>query len=271
MDVSVIIINYNTFDLTCSCIRSIKKFTVDIVYEIIVVDNASTERPAPDFLVEFPDLKLVANSENVGFARGNNIGIELASGQYILLLNSDAELLNNSLVIVSAFLKKNPDVAAASARLQYPDGRVQHNCQRFPSVKYQLMELLRLQKIIPDVKKSLFGPFFDYNSVAYPDWVWGTFFMFRRELRTQLPNQKLPDNFFMYVEDMQWCMEFRRLGFEIAFCPEAKVSHLVGGSSGKKEASMKVNLDEFMKLYYPPWKRSIIGALKYLLTSRYAA
>jgi GT2 family glycosyltransferase len=252
IDISVIIINYNTFELTCNCISSIHKKSHGVSYEIIIVDNASTEVDADRFKEQFPDIILVKNDHNQGFAKGNNEGLKKARGKYVLLLNSDAQLKNDALAICRDFLDKNPAVGPVTAKLIFPDGRVQHNCQRFPSIRVKLFELLRLQKFFPTriSGRILLGFFFKYDEVVFPDWIWGTFFMFKRSIVNELPDRKLADEFFMYVEDMQWCMEFRRLGYRIAFVPKAEVIHFVGQSGGARPASIDKNIKIFMGKYY---------------------
>jgi GT2 family glycosyltransferase len=270
MDVSIIIVNYNTFELTCQCIQSVITKTEGLSYEIIVVDNASHEISPQKFLERFPNIQLIVSSVNVGFAKGNNLGIAKATGNYILLLNSDTILKNNAVAIGVEVLEKDRAIGAMAARLEYPDGKLQHNCQRFPSVKYKLFELLRMQKFLPaDLGgKILLGFFFDHNQPAAPDWVWGTFFMFRRDLLQKLPEAKLNDHFFMYVEDVQWCMDFRRLGYSIAFDPRAQVIHLMGKSGGAKSALMEENMNKFMKVYYAPFERKIIKLLDRMLLKK---
>ena len=252
MEVSVVIINYNTFALTSACIESIIKKTSGLTYEIILVDNNSSETDAERFLAHFPRVILIKSPTNVGFAKGCNLGIDAAVGKYVLLLNSDTVLENNAIEIGKKFLDQHPAVAVATSILLYPDGKVQSNCQRFPSLKSNLFELLRLQKFLPKKwgGKILFGPFFNYDEIAYPDWVWGTFFMFERDKLKFLPHHKLADDFFMYVEDMQWCMDFSLLGYRIAFLPQARVVHYMGQSNGNKSPLIKNNTDAFMKKYY---------------------
>jgi GT2 family glycosyltransferase len=266
--VSVIIVNYNTFELTCKCIQSILERTTGCSYEIIVVDNASVERDIKKISILFPAVTLIESDVNLGFAKGNNLGILHAKGEFILLLNSDAELQNDAISICLNFLRREKQVAVVSATLKFPDGITQHNCQRFPSIKYKLFELFRLQKILPRAKsgKILLGFFFNYSEVVYPDWVWGTFFMFRRKLLDPLPGGKLADDFFMYVEDMQWCMEFRKLGYTIAFQPTALVTHYMGKSGGPKSKLIDQNMNQFMERYYSSSERFIIRCLDRLLT-----
>lgn len=267
VDISIVIINYNTFELTCQCIQSVIEKSQGSVCEIILVDNASTERPPQGFKEKFPQIKLVENSINVGFAKGNNLGISIAKGEYILLLNSDTLLRNDVPTILQQFLVRHPQVAAVSGRLEYADGTVQHNCQRFPSIRYQLYELFRLQKLMPKKwgGKILFGAFFAHDSVAYPDWIWGTCFMFRKKLLGRLHNRKLADDLFMYGEDMQWCLEFRNIGYQVAFEPAAIVVHLMGKSGAKKNDLMEQNENWLMNKYYSKIEMKIINSLNRLL------
>ena len=270
MDVSIIIVNYNTFELTCQCIQSIIGKTEGLSYEIIVVDNASREIDPQKILDRFPNVILVVSTVNVGFAKGNNLGISKAIGNYILLLNSDTILKNNAVAIGVEVLQQHPEVAAMAARLEYPDGKLQHNCQRFPSIKYKAFEFLRMQKFLPAQwgGKILMGFFFDHNQPASPDWVWGTFFMFRRELLQKLPEAKLNDHFFMYVEDVQWCMDFRKLGYSIAFDPRAQVIHLMGKSGGAKSSLMAENMNKFMEAHYSALERSLIKLMDRMLVKK---
>ncbi|HEY9005077.1 glycosyltransferase family 2 protein [Ohtaekwangia sp.] len=268
VEVSVIIINYNTFSLTCQCIDSVMQQTQNVVYEIIVVDNASTEINPQEFKNRYHDkIRLVTNASNIGFAAGNNAGIEYARGKFILLLNSDTVLKNNAILLCMQRLEVQPLTAAISARLEYPDGTVQHCCQRFPSVKYKLMELMRLQKFVSKRVggRWLLGSFFDHNEFIYPDWIWGTFFMFPKAMLQLLPGNKLADDFFMYGEDIQWCKEFSRLGYRVAFNPEARVVHYVGKSGGARHAMMDQNMSAFMNKYYSLSERSMIKFLDSIL------
>lgn len=261
VDVSVVVINYNTFDLTCHCIDSILNHSQAVAIEIILVDNASTDRDPEDFKSRYPAIVLVKSSENTGFSKGNNLGIKKAIGTYILLVNSDAQLVNNVCLVLREFLLAHDRIAAVTARLEYPDGTVQHNCQRFPSIGYKLFELLRIQKLVPRgiAGRILLGPFFDYNSVVFPDWIWGTCFMFKKELLERLPSRKLADEFFMYGEDVQWCLEFKKLGYRVAFTPSAKLIHYVGKSGGKSSEHVEENMRLLLARYYSPLHRKLIS------------
>lgn len=237
VQVSVIIINYNTFELTSEAVASLMAHTRGVSYEIIVVDNASTECDPGLFLERFPTIKLVRNPANSGFAKGNNLGLRHATGETVLLFNSDAACLNDALMLTYQALQAEPRVGLTTARLQYPTGAIQPSCGRFPSVKLQLLELTRLQKLLPAGRKGrvLQGTFFDYATPLYPDWVWGTYFHLKREVLEQMPGGQLADDFFMYAEDLQWSYTVRQLGYEIKYVPEAHVLHHFSQSTKKEK------------------------------------
>ena len=255
--ISVIIVNYNTLELTSQCVSSILVNVKSVHYEIIVVDNASTI-DNPQLLKErFPSIKLVCNETNLGFAKGNNVGVSVSSGEEILLLNSDTLLLDDVLAKTSKLLQSEKNIGIVTCRLQFPDGKVQHNCQPFPSFLKWSVEKTRIFKLLPMKLKSSFlqGRFFNYNAYGEPDWVWGTYFHFKRELLHVFENRELASDFFMYVEDMQWCYEARLNGWRIAFEPDAKIIHLMGQSKGARSNNSEVNVSLFIKKYYSPMER----------------
>ncbi len=270
--VSIIILNYNSFDLTCQCISSIYKYTKNVDFEIIVVDNASTLDNPDKFLELFPKIKLVKNTENRGFAGGCNDGIKVANGDNILLLNSDTKLLNDAISITYDFLNKHQNIGIVTCRLENIDGSPQNNCQAFPKIKNILIELFRIHKLLHrnKVYKNLYGPFFNYSEIAYPDWVWGTFFMFTKKLLTIFSNQLLPETFWMYGEDMEWCWLAKQAGYEIAFVPNGKVLHYGGNHHPEAEKMIHDNYNQFIKLYYNKINACmIIGLLKILEWSQW--
>jgi GT2 family glycosyltransferase len=258
MELSIIIINYNTFELTCRCIASIEKTLQDVDYEIVLVDNASKERNPLDFKTKFPNINLVINKENTGFTGGNNLGIEHSKGQYLLLLNSDTELINNAPKITLDYLKSHPDTGMTTAQLTYPNGKIQHTTRRFRTISWELLEIFPIYKLLPKPKREhlMLHHYFDHQSPMDCDWVWGAYMMFNRDIIKNLPQKKLSDDFFMYCEDALWCWDFKQLGYKIHFMPNAKVMHVHRGSVSKdkwiqiKTTSIK-NHALFMKKYYP--------------------
>ncbi|GAB4128602.1 MAG: glycosyltransferase family 2 protein [Raineya sp.] len=271
---SIIIINYNTFSLTCKCIESIIRHTEGIDYEIILVDNASSECSADKFLELFPQITLIKSPENVGFAKGNNLGLQYAKGEYILLLNSDIELLENSIYQAIEHCKKNPNIGVLSTALIYPNGTLQPVANRFPSIYLEIIELLRIQKFLPRMwrEKILLGFFFSQDRTIEADWVWGAFFLTKKSIIELFPEKKLFDSFFMYYEDVQWCHYIKKkLRYKIIYFPETKVLHHGSASSPnseeKKVAKLEQNLNNekvFLQAAYGKCYLKILYWLRFL-------
>lgn len=277
MQLSIIIINYNTFRLTCNCIRSIQEKLTGMSYEIVLVDNASKECDPAEFKTLFPDIILVPSDTNLGFTGGNNLGIEHSSGEYLLLLNSDTELINNAPKMTYDYLLAHPDTGMATCQLLYPDGKIQQNCRRFRTIGWELLEVFPFYKLLPKEKREalMLHHYFDHRRALDVDWVWGAYMLFHRSILPKLPKGKLSDDFFMYCEDTLWCWEFHQLGYKIHFMPEAKVMHVHKGSVKTKEQLLKVrttsieNHAQLMKKYYPDLRWYLWAAIYY--TKQYGA
>ncbi|WP_301924101.1 glycosyltransferase family 2 protein [Ferruginibacter sp.] len=276
MQLSIIIINYNTFTLTCNCIQSIYDKLVDVDFEIVLVDNASVECDPHFFKQKFPDINLIVSTVNSGFTGGNNLGVDNARGDYLLLLNSDIELINNAPKICLDHLLQHKEVGMATCQLLYPDGRIQYNCRRFRTISWELLEVFPLYKLLPKAKREelMLHHYFDHQSFADCDWVWGAFMLFPKSIIQQLPKKKLSDDFFMYCEDTLWCWDFKQLGYQVHFLPQAKVMHVHKGSVSKdkwlkiRTTSIR-NHAQFMKKFYPDYRWYIFAAIYY--TKQYGA
>ncbi|MCX6377075.1 MAG: glycosyltransferase family 2 protein, partial [Armatimonadetes bacterium] len=132
MDLSIVIVNWNTRDYLAACLRSIEAHPLSCEHEIVVIDNASADGSAEMVGESSPRARLIANAENLGYAEGNNQGIQASSGEYVLLLNPDVELKPGSLDGLFRFAREHPDAAAVGCRLVGTDGKVQRSCRSFP-------------------------------------------------------------------------------------------------------------------------------------------
>jgi len=251
--VSVIIINYNTFQLTCDCISSILKHTKMVSYEIVLVDNASTERNPALFLEKFPSIKLVKSEKNLGFAGGNNLGIQHATGDTILLLNSDTYLTEDSISLSLAQLQKDSSIGVLGCRQLFPDGAIQYSARRFRSISWELLDLFRflLYFYTPKARAHrMLGQYFPHDESLYVDWVNGAFFLFPRPLLNKLPQQQLDERFFMYAEDVLWCEQIKQAGYRVFFLATTSIIHLSSGSTAisKQLRLRKVMMKHEMKV-----------------------
>lgn len=232
--VSVIILNYNTYELTCKCIESVFEFTKQVNFEIILVDNCSTERNADDFLERFPTITLIKSTVNKGFANGNNQGISKASGDFILLLNSDCYLIEDTIsATVNYYLQQNLQ-GVLTTKLIFPDGRLQHTARRYRSIWWEILDTIRIIPMMLPYKKRanlMLGKYFKCNYNVSCDWVSGAYFLFTKKMLQSIDNQLLDETFFMYGEDHLWCYLFDKLGYNSYYFSESTVVHLNNGST----------------------------------------
>ncbi len=235
--VSVIIINYNTYQITCDCISSVIEQTT-VPYEIILVDNASSECDPALFQMKYPSIHLVRNDQNIGFAAGNNAGIHVASGDVILLLNSDTILQEDAIGKTLRFLLEQQKAGVVGCRMTYPDGTIQYTARRFRSFVWELSDLFRpFLYLMPYKKRAsyMLGRYFKSDFVTECDWLNGAFFMFRRELLQKMPDQKLDERFFMYGEDHLWCWQIQSLGYKNIFFPGTTIVHINNASTSPEK------------------------------------
>lgn len=235
-----------------SCLTSIQDTLREsnIRYEVFVVDNNSRDKTVEMVSTEFPGVKLIANSINAGFAAANNQAIREANGQYILLLNPDTIVKQNTIANVLAFFNKNPDAGIVGCKLLNADGSLQPSCMSFPSVLSTFSEQFYLYRIFP--KSSIWGrpymTFMDYNQEQEVEVIKGAFLMFRKNLIDQIG--LLDERFFVYTEEVDWCYRTKKAGRNIYYTPVGEVTHLEGKSTGVEgQNAGQQNIKMFVELH----------------------
>lgn len=230
---SIIIINWNTKELLKNCLKSACENTHGIDYEIFVVDNASSDGSAEMVEKEFPQVKLIKNKENVGFAKANNQAIQKSNGNYILLLNPDTIVLPGALAQMVEFMNENSRVGALGPKLLNSDESLQPSCRSFPSLSTALFEETLLNRVFP--KNRIIGKYkmgyWEHNDIREVDQPMGSALMVRREVIDQVG--LLDEQFYMYYEEVDWCYRIKKQGWKIYFLPQAQIIHHGGASSGK--------------------------------------
>lgn len=232
--VSIIIINYNTFELTRACIASVIAHTKQVDYEIILVDNASDECDPDLFFTAFPNIKLVKSKYNLGFAGGNNLGIKAAKGDVMLLLNSDTLLQEDAVSLAYKKLQNLPQVAALGVRMVYPGGTIQHTARRFRSISWELLDLFRFIPMLMPYQlraKTMLGKYFKADFDTTCDWLNGAFLMLRKNVIQQMKGAKFDERFFMYGEDHLWGVQIHQLGYQNYFFAGTTIVHINSGST----------------------------------------
>jgi GT2 family glycosyltransferase len=249
MDLSILIVNWNTRDLLATCLASILSdpfWLAGYTAEIWVVDNASGDGSAEMVRRDFPSVKLIENRENVGFARANNQAIRQSNGRYLLLLNSDTAVRPQALQRLYCFMEAHPEAGGAGARLLYGDGTMQRSCHPAPSLSRELWRLLHLDALWP----YAVYPFarWDLGTPRSVDVLLGACLMLRREVVEQVG--LLDENFFMYSEEVDLCHRIRQAGWSLHWVPEAVVTHYSGQSTKQAAVEMFLQLYRGKLLYF---------------------
>ncbi|WP_407118082.1 glycosyltransferase family 2 protein [Bradyrhizobium sp. LMG 9283] len=271
MDVSIIIVNWNTRCLLAQCLGSVAiEMSSRVRFEVIVVDNASTDGSCEMVRREFPDVKLIVNSENRGFAAANNQALAVAQGRYVLLLNSDTIVLDRAIEKTIAFADRYLDTAVIGCRVLNQDRSLQSTCFMFPSLLNWFLHATYLYQLFP--RSRFFGrermTWWARNDVREVDVVTGCYMLVRRDAIDQVG--PLDERFFMYAEETDWCLRFVAKGWKNRFTPEAEIIHLGGGSAPKLGSNRaRVSNRSFVRYMFKHWSRSRAIAGVIMLTLFY--
>lgn len=242
MNVSIIIVNWNTEALLRDCLRSVYGQIPEADCEVIVVDNASTDGSREMIRNDFPEVVLIENAANRGFAAANNQGIAVAKGRYVLLLNSDTVVLDNCIANIISFADARRRAGVIGCRVLNSDRTLQRTCFMFPSILNLFLSSTYLYKIFPTSR--FFGrelmTWWDANDVREVDIVKGCFMLIRREAIEEVGG--LDENFFMYAEETDWCYRFKKCGWEVMFAPVGEIIHYGGQSTTQIPVAMIVQL-----------------------------
>lgn len=274
MDISVILVNYNTLKLTSQCIDSIVEHTKDVEYEIILVDNASTDG-SKEYFETLPKITYVYNKENLGFGKANNIGFKYAKSKYILLLNSDTYLLNNAIkCFYDEFEKMSADVACIGCKLLLPDKTPNHSYEELPTLKREFQNLIEIY-LHPFKFK-----FHSFNERDYDDidnfkvgYITGADLCIRRNVIEELGF--FDPDFFMYSEEMELQHRYSKNGYSSVIVSTPQIVHLEGASGVKRSYKTKRMYFDGRMIYskktYKPWEYIIYRIILFLSIPQFFA
>ncbi|MCA9896750.1 MAG: glycosyltransferase family 2 protein [Ardenticatenaceae bacterium] len=268
-DLSIIIVSWNVQELLSNCLRSVLGQS-ERALQIIVVDSASSDGSAAMVAEEFPEVELIACQENVGFPRGNNLGLAQANGRYLLLLNPDTIVHDDALAKMVAYLEENPQVGVVGPQLLNEDGTVQSSRRRFPSLKTALFESTWLQPYAPQsVLDDYYVRDVGDEETAVVHWVMGACLMTRQEVVAQVGG--LDEDYFMYSEELDYCRRIHGMGWQVVYYPPAKVTHLSGKSSEQAVTHRHINFNRAKLRYFRKnHGRFAAGMLRLFLLVSYA-
>jgi GT2 family glycosyltransferase len=250
---SIIIVNWNGEELLSDCLDPLAAAG----FEVILVDNASTDGSLALLRSQYPWVRLVANDENRGFAGANNQGIARAEGDYVLLLNSDTVPDVAAIRSVVAFLEDHAHVGIAGPSLNYPDGSRQPSCGPGPNLWTELLAKTMLHRLLPGIRTRAPG------TTCRVDWVTGAALFMRRSLASEIGG--LDESMFMFYEDLDFCARTREAGHEVWFVFTPPILHVGGASRRKVETRSLVqsyqSTERFFRRHGPRWRRYLLRAL----------
>jgi GT2 family glycosyltransferase len=247
VDISIVIVSYNTCRILDECIASIRRETV-CAHEVIVVDNASADESCRMLRENYPDVTLIENSENAGFARANNQGFAQARGKYFFMLNSDTVILDGAIDKLFEFMESNPDVGICGPRNIGRDGKMQFNCDHFPGFWSTLWLYSNFINRFPNVKmfKRSRMRYWDYSEIKDVEMMTGCSLLIKSDMYKRLGG--LDNNYFMYFEETDLCYRVVQNGYRIVFVPYASIIHY-GGESSQSQTKQSV-IGKNVSAYY---------------------
>lgn len=258
LKLSVIIVTYNSAEDIVSCLDAIR-FSGD--FETIIVDNASQDSTR-QILANYPHRKLLLNPKNFGYACANNQGINLARGEYVLLLNPDTKMEPDAIDQLVKFLDRHPDVAAVAPRLLNPDGSQQLSIRSFPTFGNVLYELLGLSRLFPGSRRfaSWRLRYFDYNQPAFIEQPMASCLLIRRSVLIELGG--FDEKFPIYYNDVDLSLRMHQKGYKTAYLPDARVYHKIGASTAPLKPKMILETHRSLFRYLAKHHQSPLFYLK---------
>lgn len=273
------IVNWNVRELLRRCLHSIhasvstshrlsgqvasdQQLATSFQVEVIVVDNASSDGSAAMIEEESPQVRLIANSENLGFTVGNNQGIAASRGRYILLLNPDTEIVGHALTMMVEYMDDHPQVGALGPQLLNPDGSIQPSRRRFPTMATAFLESTTLQQWLPRnrVTRHYYMTDRPDNEVQEVDWVTGACLLARREAIEEVG--LLDESFFMYSEELDWCRRIKAQGWKVIYLPSARVIHHGAQSSEQVKSFQHIQFQRsktrYFRKHHGSWQAEVL-------------
>jgi len=268
---SIIIASWNVQELLQQCLESIFNNQPAFSFEVIVVDNASKDQSVGLVMNQFPQVRLITNQKNLGFARANNQAVKIAQGDFILLLNPDTVILAGTLDKTVNYLEQNKEIGVLGCQLLNPDKTLQPSLRRLPTLGSQLLILLKLHRLFPKLKslRNYFATDLDYSKVQEAGQVMGAFMLIRKKLIDKLG--LFDERFYLWFEEVDLCKRVKDDGqWKVIYYPEAAVIHY-GGQSFVQEFRFKNQfrfnnslLDYFRKHKY--WLSFVVILIFYSLS-----
>ncbi|MEM7181627.1 MAG: glycosyltransferase family 2 protein [Spirochaetota bacterium] len=245
--VSIILVSFNTREMLRQALASIAENAKGISYEVFVVDNASQDGSAQMVREEFPQVKLIESSTNIGFAAGNNLAIQKCQGEYVLLFNPDSILSPQTLHKTVGYMQENRECGVLGIKLKNEVGVLQPCARKIPNPWYKFLVISGIAHKFRH-SKLLGGPdysWWNHSEIRTVGWVVGAYFLIRREVIEKIGH--LDERYFLYFEEIDFCLQNRKAGWQVVFYPHAEVVHIGGQSSANSQEKVSSSGKQLVK------------------------
>jgi len=266
MDLSIIIVSWNVKDKLRLNLSALTKSSGDFSREIFVVDNNSADGSAAMVSAEFPNVRLIVNDQNLGFAAANNQALKIAASRFILLLNPDMQVEVDTLSKMLAWAESNPQATVSGCRLVDSQGQVIKQVRRFPKFFDQLMITLKVPHVFPGVLNKYLAKGFNYEQAARVDSIRGAFFLINRAVWKKISQTGTPlldERYFIWFEEVDFCRQVYKLGGEVWYTPAARALDYVGQSFkqvgvGQTQQYFSDSMLKYFKKWGKSWEYNIL-------------
>ena len=267
MDLSIILVNYHHGHMLDNCLESVYRTIEKIQFEVILVDNSSKDDGLESILKRYTKIQLINNSKNVGFARANNQGAKIASGDFLLFMNPDTTMIEDAVESMLDYIRSDSSIGILSPKVLNPDQTTQFSCRKFPTVWSGLFNRYSLMtRLFPNNRYSRDYLMLDYdhNSIRSVDWVSGCCMMLS-ELTLKKANG-FDENYFLFIEDVDLCQVIKKQGLRVVYFPNAKVFHKISSSNARSTPQMIIKRHQGMIYYNQKYgKKNLL--IQYMINS----
>ena len=267
MDLSIIIVNYHHSHILGNCLESVYRTIEKIQFEVILVDNSSKDDGLEPILKRYTKIRFINNSKNVGFARANNQGAKIASGDFLLFLNPDTTMIEDAVESMLDYIRSDSSIGILGPKVLNPDQTIQYSCRKFPTVWSGLFNRYSLTtRLFPNNRYSRDYLMLDHdhNSIRSVDWVSGCCMMMSES--TLKKASGFDENYFLFIEDVDLCQVIKKQGLRVVYFPNAKIFHKISSSNARSTSRVIIKRHQGMIYYNQKYSETNL-IIQYMINS----
>jgi N-acetylglucosaminyl-diphospho-decaprenol L-rhamnosyltransferase len=250
VDLSIIIVNYHHSQMLKDCLESLNRTIQKIQFEVILIDNSSTDDGLASILKRFPKTQFINNSENIGFAPANNQGAKIANGDFLLFINPDTIMTEGAIESMLDYIRSDSSIGIIGPKVLNPDQTIQYSCRKFPTIWSGLFNRYSLMtQFFPNNRysKDYLMLDYDHKSIRSVDWVSGCCMMISTPIFKKING--FDENYFLFIEDVDLCQTIKKIDLKVVYFPNSKIFHKISSSNSKSTSRIIIKRHQGM-IYY---------------------